>query len=168
MKQIAVYISNLSYRTDRRRSICKQFYHKQLFKIHFVPAIQHKTGAFGLWKTFLSIVAKERQNDSPYFVFCEDDHVYTEAYTDDFIMRRIEEADSLKADILSGGVSWFETAIQIKENLFWLEKFNGMQFTVIYNRFMDSDVIKKIKFQTPMESYGLNGVWGSWIIYQEI
>lgn len=100
MKQIAVYISNLSYRTDRRRSICKQFYHKQLFKIHFVPAIQHKTGAFGLWKTFLSIVAKERQNDSPYFVFCEDDHVFTEAYTDDFIMRRIEEADSLKADIL--------------------------------------------------------------------
>ena len=89
MKQIAVYISNLSYRTDRRRSICKQFYHKQLFKIHIVPAIQHKTGAFGLWKTFLSIVAKERQNDSPYFVFCEDDHVFTEAYTDDFIMRRI-------------------------------------------------------------------------------
>ena len=33
---------------------------------------------------------------------------------------------------------------------------------------MDSDVIKKIKFQTPMESNGLNGVWGSWIIYQEI
>ena len=139
-----------------------------MFKIHIVPAIQHKTGAFGLWKTFLSIVAKERQNDSPYFVFCEDDHVFTEAYTDDFIMRRIEEADSLKADILSGGVSWFETAIQIKENLFWLEKFNGMQFTIIYNCFMDSDVIKKIKFQTPMESYGLNGVWGSWIIYQEI
>ncbi len=38
-----------------------------------------------------------------------------------------------KCDILLGGVSWFEAGIQISNDLFWIEKFTGLQFTVIYN-----------------------------------
>ncbi len=37
--------------------------------------------------------------------------------------------------IFSGGVSWFKTGVQISENLFWVEKFSRLQFTVIFKKF---------------------------------
>lgn len=47
-------------------------------------------------------------------------------------------ARSLGADLLSGGVSWMDMPVQCHGHLFWLDKFNGMQFTVIFRRFYDA------------------------------
>lgn len=41
------------------------------------------------------------------------------------------------ADLLSGGVSWMRDSLQVRENLFWIERFTGMQFTVVFKRFYD-------------------------------
>lgn len=135
---ISVYIPNLTKRTDRKASIEKQFKNKNEFELNFVQAIEHKIGAFGLWQTFMNIVRNEYNKKSNFFIFCEDDHVFTENYNKEYLFERIMEADFLKADILSGGVSWMMTPIQCSKHLFWLERFNGMQFTIIYSRFYET------------------------------
>lgn len=132
MNPINVYVPNLPARTDRRKSICEQFANRKEFCLHIVTPIPHKEPAFSLWKTFVECVRKEKENSSEYFLFCEDDHVFTVNYSWQTLSDRIEEARNVGADILSGGVAWYADALQVHPNLFWLDKFNGMQFTIIF------------------------------------
>lgn len=135
---IRVYVANLKKRTDRKASILAQYAGREEFEIHIVPAIEHKNGAWGLWKTFYQIVSMESQKGSPYFIFCEDDHRFTSEYTPDVLFTNIHRVDALGADLLSGGMSWMDKPIQVNDNLFWVNAFNGMQFTVVFKRFYAS------------------------------
>lgn len=134
-KKISVNAVNLKQRTDRRDHILKQFSDKPEFLFNIVPAIIHEKGAYGLWQTIRQIVNKENEKNSDFFILCEDDHMFTEDYSFDLLQNCIEQATSLNADMLSGGYSWFDNAVQISKNLFWADLFNGMQFTVIFNKF---------------------------------
>lgn len=131
---IPVYAPNLKFRTDRKESILSQFDGKDEFDLTVVPAIELRNGPWALWQTFYGIVEKEAAKGSPYFIFCEDDHIFTEEYSFENLAARIEEAQKLEADLLSGGMSWIKHPVQVSEHLFWVSKFNGMQFTVIFNR----------------------------------
>lgn len=135
LKPITVNVINLKHRTDRRSHIIKQFYDKPEFLINIIPAITHKKGTYGLWQTILQIVREEKEKDSDFFVLCEDDHTFTENYSLELLQNSILQAKSLNADMLSGGCSWFDNTVQITKNLFWINKFTGMQFTVIFNKF---------------------------------
>lgn len=137
MKKIKIYTPNLPQRTERKKSITEQFEGKDLFDVNIVCPIPDKVASNSLWRTFFGVVEKECENGSDFFIFCEDDHVFTDEYTDAFLLDRIKEADGMEADILSGGVSWMRDALQVRDHLFWMERFNGMQFTVIYKRFYD-------------------------------
>lgn len=132
---IQVYVPNLKKRTDRKASILAQYAGREEFELHIVPAIEHSNGAWGLWKTFRQIVTTELEKGSSFFVFCEDDHLFTDNYTLDFLLTNIHKANLLGADLLSGGMSWIDTPIQIDGNLFWVKAFNGMQFTIVFKRF---------------------------------
>lgn len=132
---IQVYAPNLSCRTDRRTSLEHEFLDKPEFELHIVPAIENENGAWGLWQTFHSIVAIEAQKESDFFIFCEDDHTFTQDYDKDTLMANIAEANQLGADLLSGGMSWLSRPVQISPSLFHVDAFNGMQFTVVYRRF---------------------------------
>lgn len=132
-----VYIVNLPQRTDRREHILAQFYDRSEFNVHIKTPVVHTIGAVSLWLTLRDIVKEEKEKDSPYFILCEDDHTFTNAYSAELLEKCIMCADSLQADILSGGVSWFSSAVKTADSLFWIERFTGMQFTVIYNRFYD-------------------------------
>lgn len=132
-----VYIVNLPQRTDRREHILTQFYDRLEFIVHIKTPVVHTIGAVSLWLTLRDIVKEEKEKDSPYFILCEDDHTFTNAYSAELLEKCIMRADSLQADILSGGVSWFSSAVKTADSLFWIERFTGMQFTVIYNRFYD-------------------------------
>ena len=141
---VNVYIPNLPKRTDRRESILKEFSGKGCFKPNIVTPVLSKTGYISLWKTFVRAVETEKTNGSDFFIFCEDDHVFTESYSYDALCRHIQEADRMHADLLLGGVSWMRTPFQVNDNMFWLDAFNGMQFTIVYSRFYDKilDTIK--------------------------
>lgn len=132
---IPTYIVNLPERSDRRQSVLAQFRGLDLFSIEVVSAIKHEIGGRGLWETFMQIVKKEKCRHSDFFLICEDDHIFTDCFSSELLELQINKADSLGADILSGGVSWMKHPIQIDANLFWLEAFNGMQFTIVYSRF---------------------------------
>lgn len=140
---IPVYAVNLAQRTDRKEHIISQFRGRKEFELNIVPAIEHKIGAYGLWQTLRQIVKLELDNASEYFVLCEDDHTFTDNYKPELLLRCIQIAQQLNADILSGGVSWFNCGVLIHKNLYWIDKFNGLQFTVFFNKFysafMDAD-----------------------------
>ena len=148
MLQFFTHIVNLSHRLDRKEHIVAQFSNKPEFKTNIVSAIKHDRGAYGLWLTVKHIVEIEVNKGSEFFVFCEDDHEFTENYSYELLRESIIQAQSLNADILSGGYSWFDNAVQISDNLFWTDRFNGMQFTVIFRKFyqkiLDADFGEKV------------------------
>lgn len=134
---ITVYAPNLPQRPERRESVLQQFAGRTEFELHVVPAIERKQPTWGLWQTFYQIVEKEKAKHSDYFIFCEDDHVFTDHYQSDFLFERIEEAQSLGAELLSGGMAVSRRPVQASEHLFWVDWFNGMQFTVIFSGLYD-------------------------------
>ena len=131
---ITVYAPNIARRTERREHILAQFAGRPEFDLHVVPAIEQKNGPWALWQTFHRIVREESEKGSDFFIFCEDDHTFTEHYTPNLLMARIAEADALGADILSGGMTVVNVPVQVSPGLFWVGAFNGMQFTVIFRR----------------------------------
>ena len=137
MGKISVYALNLSNRPDRLKNIQKQFHKKSEFNFNVVSAIKHEIGAYGQWKSLIRIVKQEIEKNSDFFIFCEDDHVFTKDYNFEYLSDSIKQADRLGADFLCGGVAYIVDAIQCTEHLFWVKTFNGLQFTIIFNRFYE-------------------------------
>ncbi|MBD5351554.1 MAG: methyltransferase domain-containing protein [Bacteroides sp.] len=133
-EKLQVYAVNLAARTERRESIIGEFEGRDEFELHIVPAIEHRNGPYGLWQTFYGIVEEQERRGSEFFIFCEDDHVFTEAYSQDTLLHYIRIAQSLDADLLSGGMSVCRNPVEVAPGLFWVNWFNGMQFTVIFRR----------------------------------
>lgn len=130
-----VYILNMPERQERRESVMKTFMGKNCFTLHIVTPISHPIPRVSHWLTFLHLTRKAKALGLDYFVSCEDDHVFTEHFDERQFLCTLYEADRLKADILTGGISWMFTPIQVSDHLFWLERFNGTQFVIVFSRF---------------------------------
>src|SRR6185312_11999897 len=120
-----------------RQHILQQFYQKKEFDVHIVEACQHSNGAIGLWNSITYILQNLINVQDDYVLICEDDHQFTSEYSKGHLIKCIAEAKGKGADILLSGVSWFKDAIQISKNLFWVEKFSGLQFTIVFKKFYD-------------------------------
>lgn len=129
---IPTYIINLKKRSDRKEHILAQFNNRNEFNINIVEAIEDEVGAVGLYKTIKHIIQDLVPSSTEYILICEDDHEFTENYTKGKLITAIAEAKEKKAYLLSGGTSWFNTAFQISDNLFWVDQFSGLQFTIIF------------------------------------
>lgn len=133
---ILVFAINLKTRTDRKVHISEQYKSKSEFEFNIVPAIKHEIGAMGLWQTMRRIVEQAQANNSEeYIVICEDDHLFTEYYDTNRFFDAIKKSNKLHADLLLGGVSHFDDAVEFDSDLFWLSSFTGFQFAVIFRRF---------------------------------
>lgn len=133
--RIPTYVVNLKRRVDRKEHILSEFSGKEEFDLNIVEAIEDPIGAVGLWKTILSILKKADADRDEFIVICEDDHQFTENYAPGIMDRVIAEALKIGADILCGGISSFKSAFQITDEIFWVEQFCGLQFTIIFGRF---------------------------------
>ncbi len=134
-KAISTYIINLKTRIDRKKHIIGEFAGRKNFRIIFIDAHKGKIGAIGLWNTIKYISQDLVNKQDEFIILCEDDHQFTPEYSDEVLYRAIAEAKEKDADILSGGINGFTTALQISENLYWVEKFSGLQFTIIFRKF---------------------------------
>ncbi|MGN6299171.1 MAG: hypothetical protein ACTHM7_20425 [Ginsengibacter sp.] len=135
---IPVFAINLKSRTGRKQHILQQFCQKEEFDLHIVEACQHPNGAIGLWKSITHILQDLVTDESEYIIICEDDHEFTNDYDKKYLLKCINYANENDADVLLGGVSWFTAMIALSENLFWVEKFTGTQFTIIFRKFFKS------------------------------
>lgn len=136
-RTIPTYVVNLKKRTERKENILKEFAGRDEFNVHIVEAIEHATGATGLWLTILDILQHRVDPDEEFILLCEDDHQFTEHYTKETLWDCIGEAGERNADVLSGGVSWFDDCFQATGRLFWIRKFSGLQFTILFRRCFD-------------------------------
>lgn len=134
-KQYPTYVINLKKRTDRLKSIQNEFKGKNEFAVTIVEAIENSNGAMGLWETLKDIFSKLPDED--FVIICEDDHQFTNAYSHDLLNNYIVEAEKKGVDFLVGGVSWFNEAIQLSENLFSVETFSATQFIVVFKKFFN-------------------------------
>ncbi|MCL4642068.1 MAG: hypothetical protein M5Z89_23895, partial [Olivibacter sp.] len=133
--EIPVFSANLIDRTDRKEHIQLEYRSFPEFKMTIIPAIRENHGAVGLWKTLKLILTERVSDELDFFIFCEDDHIFTEVYSIDFLIKCINDAKKHKADVLLGGISWFDMAVQISDELFWVNSFSGTQFVVFFRKF---------------------------------
>ncbi|THU40347.1 hypothetical protein FAM09_10795 [Niastella caeni] len=135
MNAIPTFVINLKKRIERREHILKEFNQREEFDVTIVEAQEHKKGAMGLWNTVQSILQKQLNSAHEYIIICEDDHQFTDAYSKELLFSAIANVRAKNADLLCGGVSWFTDALAISESIFWVDKFSGFQFTVIFRHF---------------------------------
>lgn len=134
--QYQVYIINLKKRVERKNNIIKEFQGRDEFITNFIIPIYDTNPAKSLWKTIQNITYKVANETSyPFFILCEDDHYFTVDYNLERLENSIKSAEKFNADILLGGVSWFNTAISANSDIFWVRKFTGLQFTIIFRCF---------------------------------
>lgn len=137
MQKFKTYVVNLKERPDRKMHIIQEFSERPEFDVTIVSAIRDKIGSWGLWLTIKTIVKEARDKNYDYIIICEDDHIFTKDYDKISLSNLIENLKMNKADILLGGASWFDTALPISRNLFWVKKFHGLQFTVVFKSFYE-------------------------------
>ncbi|WP_312330339.1 hypothetical protein [Sphingobacterium sp.] len=138
MKQrFPTYIINLEKRVDRRLFIESEFSAYPRFDIHIVPATENSVPAVGLYQSLFNIVLQAKEAQLKFVVVCEDDHCFTEYYDDLIFDEYLVRMDRCGADMLLGGVSWFEQSVKFTKDLYWVNTFTGTQFLVIFDRFYD-------------------------------
>lgn len=135
LKPISVFAINLKSRADRRKFILSQFIAREEFQFYLIDAHKHNIGAMGLWITIRHILKDLADSEDEYIILCQDDHLFTKEYSKEQLLHCINEARSFNADMLSFGVSGFTSAIPISQHIYWVEKFSGLQFTVIFRKF---------------------------------
>lgn len=137
MEHIKTFVIHLEERSERKIHIEAQFKGRSEFDLEIVRAIKDEVGSWGLWKTIRALVQKALDQNYRYIIICEDDHCFTKEYDKKMFLDQINIMET-QADILLGGVSWFRTVLPLTQSLFWVKKFNGLQFTVIYKKFYNN------------------------------
>jgi hypothetical protein len=137
IEEIPVYVINLKERLDRFDHINQEFQKTDGLNITLCEAEKNAIGAIGLWNTIIRILKSADEKDE-FIIICEDDHQFTTHYNKTSFKKTIIDAKNMGADILLGGVSSFTQAMQVSPDLFWVEKFSGTQFFVIYRKFFNT------------------------------
>jgi glycosyl transferase family 25 len=123
---------------ERPSHILRQFSERTIFDCTFVEAIENENGRLGLWQTIKKIVSKNVDSEYEYILICEDDHEFTEHYSDWKLLSCINDSGILKADILLGGICFCNKKIeQVHNNLVSVDHFACTQFMVIFRSFFD-------------------------------
>ena len=129
---LPVYVINLKNREDRRKHIKAQFRGKKEFKLTWIDAVEHPIGAVGLWKSMVKAVETAIENDDDIMIICEDDHTFTSEYSKDYLLASIVGANEQGAELLSGGIGGFGTAVPVASNRYWVDWFWCTQFIVVF------------------------------------
>ncbi|WP_123844776.1 glycosyltransferase family 25 protein [Chitinophaga lutea] len=132
--RIKTFVISLKRRTDRRAHIQHEFGQAPEFDCTIVDAFEHAVGAKGLWQT-IQYILNEYAVREEFVLICEDDHQFTSDYNKDLLFDSITIAMANNADVLSGGVSWLNSAVQVDRHIYWMEKFTGLQFVIIFKKF---------------------------------
>jgi hypothetical protein len=143
---ISTYILNVKEHTGKFDHIKHQFADKPEFSISIIDLIENTSVATSFWDSIKYIIENKTDSADKYIIICEDDHEFTESYSKEILLNGIISADKLGAEILLGGVSWYRSALEVKENLFLVDKFSGFKLAVIYSRFFEKILDAQFSF----------------------
>lgn len=137
VKNLKTYVINLKKRRDRKTHIFNEFEKYKNFDVVIFQAVENVVPAVGLYISLCSVIKQAKFENLPYVLFCEDDHSFTREFDYDELIDQIKLADNQCADVLLGGVSWYDYGTRLTKNLYWINSFTGMQFTIIFSRFYE-------------------------------
>lgn len=132
MLPLKVFAINLPKREDRRKHI-EDVFSKNDFELTVFSCIYHEKPNVSLWLSIQEII--KRNKNEPFTIICEDDHDFNIYFSIENLIKQIDKCSKIEADILLGGVSWFDLCYPVNEYFSWINLFNGTQFMVIYNKF---------------------------------
>jgi hypothetical protein len=78
------------------------------------------------------------ENDDDVIIICEDDHCFTADYSRDYLLKNILEAHRQDVEYMSGGTSYFNFAIPVSPNRFWVDTCLATQFVILYKKTFES------------------------------
>ncbi len=95
----SAYAPNISSRIDRRNHLQNVFKKQSEFTLHIISPIAQNDPSLSLWLTIQHIIREKVNWNDDFFIFCEDDHQFTEHYDFELLQQFIEEGKMLDADI---------------------------------------------------------------------
>ncbi|TWF39953.1 hypothetical protein FHW36_105394 [Chitinophaga polysaccharea] len=87
------------------------------------------------WTTLCILASNAERDNLDFFILSDIKYQFHSNYKKDHLNTGILKAQEANADILLGTVEAFESAIQIDHNLFWIDKFKGLSFVIIFKQF---------------------------------
>jgi hypothetical protein len=138
MNSIPTFVINLKNRTDRKEHILNEFSGRDEFNVAIIEPQKDENPVLSLWQTIKHIIENMIDDKDEFFLWCEDDHQFTEHYQKDNFLDCLKLAAKMDIDVLSGGVSAVYDFVQVDPNLFWMGTFSGSQFIVIFKRLYSS------------------------------
>ncbi|PPL03154.1 hypothetical protein [Parapedobacter indicus] len=135
---IPLYIIN---NNDHREavSLIEQFKNRKEFQ----SPIGNKSFVQGddleYWRAIVEIVSLATRNDDDVIVICHTEHVFTKYYDNVSFIQAIVRAHFLRSKIVLGGIYGdFSNIIFVDNNLFWVDRYVGSQFLVIFRSFFET------------------------------
>jgi hypothetical protein len=144
--KIPTFLINLKTRLDRLSHVKVQFSDKPEFDLTVFEAITHHKGAVGLWFSTVEIIKQAQSTALPYVLICEDDILFTQSYKKEQFYSNIRQAQKLNADVLLGGVHWYNSAIDVTDDLYWVDIFTATHFMVVFENFYDAILNTSFEF----------------------
>ena len=136
----------LIQQSNNIENVKKEFTGRDEFAVNIIEHISDGQRMDNLKGTVRSIIQNASEINTEYIIVCKDNHQFSDGYSKEVLYRSIQCAKELKADILCGGLSIFKSVFRISEDVFWVEDFSGLPFTIIFRDFFEKILIKKIDF----------------------
>lgn len=133
--KIPTYVINLQERMERKAHIEKQFAGRDEFAVAIVDACKRNIAAVGLWESIRKIIKMAVAHDHDVIIICEDDHEFTQFYSREILLKNIFDSHRQGADYINAGISYFDFAVPIAENRYWMNHCLAGQFLIVYGRF---------------------------------
>ncbi|UKJ07505.1 hypothetical protein [Solitalea lacus] len=132
--KISVYAFNSENADGEYVGLVERFAKYSVFSLKLVNAEGGRGPEIDLLQAIKSAVLSAQQEERQFFLLCNTSHYFTNDFSYDNFLSIISEADKKNADYLLGGLTRFRSPFQVSENLYWVEKFLGIHFMVIFQR----------------------------------
>jgi hypothetical protein len=124
---IPTYIIHHAEDINQKTVTLQEFSNKSEFDIKNTDAISWPAAVCEIAAT---AIAAEYE----IIILCKTAHRFTMQYSRSFLIQNILEAHRQRADILCGGIERFTYAVPITKNRYWIDRFNGAGFIVLFKK----------------------------------
>lgn len=149
---ITTFILNSNSSEEGIARILSQFEGRPEFDLQMTDFRGRSDTAHGYWMTLHKVVQQAIDDGDDVIIVCDDDHLFTEAYTRECLIRHIVEGYKLGTKILCGGVDDFETAIPLTRDKLWVRAFQSASFIVLYQPVFDKILKQPVYNDSTIES----------------
>ena len=116
------YLINTNAHPQTQENLLKEFKNRNEFSITVVePATQEMNSH---WESLVTIITTAQKNKEEFIIVCNDTHQFTTDYSIETFCNHITQAKQLDAEILLGGVHWFDTVLPITDHILWINYFS--------------------------------------------